>query len=306
MSIQVTELKHFFWNLQEYITQSFSELESQSFLSDEWEKPADSPLQGYGRTMIVENGHFFERAGVAFSHVSGKKLPPSATAQRPEIAGGSFEAMGVSLVFHPWNPKIPTVHMNVRCLVAQKEGIDPVWWFGGGMDLTPYYGNLEDCRHFHQTCKNVLDTFDEKYYPLFKKNCDTYFYLPHRQEPRGIGGIFFDDFSELGFEKSFSLTQSVGKSFVDAYLPIAKKNQHQSYTEVEKEFQEYRRGRYAEFNLVYDRGTHFGLQSGGRAESILMSMPPIARWQYQRPIQPGSPEHQLTDFFLRPRDWLNT
>jgi coproporphyrinogen III oxidase len=306
MSIQVTELKHFFWNLQEYITQSFSKLESQSFLSDEWKKPADSPLQGYGRTMIVENGHFFERAGVAFSHVSGKKLPPSATAQRPEIAGGSFEAMGVSLVFHPRNPKVPTVHMNVRCLVAQKEGVDPVWWFGGGMDLTPYYGNIEDCQHFHQTCKNVLDTFDEKYYPLFKKNCDAYFYLPHRLEPRGIGGIFFDDFSELGFERSFSLTQSVGRAFVDAYLPIAKKNQPQSYTAEEKEFQEYRRGRYAEFNLVYDRGTHFGLQSGGRSESILMSMPPIARWQYQRPIKPGSHEHQLTDFFLQPRDWLNT
>jgi coproporphyrinogen III oxidase len=225
---------------------------------------------------------------------------------RPEIAGGSFEAMGVSLVFHPHNPKVPTVHMNVRCLVAQKEGIEPVWWFGGGMDLTPYYGNEADCRHFHQTCKNVLDSFDTKYYPHFKKNCDEYFYLPHRQEPRGIGGIFFDDFSELGFEQSFALTQAVGKSLVDAYLPIAISNSQQSFSPAEKEFQEYRRGRYAEFNLVYDRGTHFGLQSGGRAESILMSMPPLARWQYQRPIAPNSPEEQLTAFYLKPRDWLGT
>jgi coproporphyrinogen III oxidase len=306
MSIQVSELKNFFWNLQDYICESFKDLEDHAFLSDPWQKPSDSPLQGYGRTRIIENGRFFERAGVAFSHVSGKKLPPSATVMRPEIAGGSFEAMGVSLVFHPHNPKVPTVHMNVRCLVAQKEGIEPVWWFGGGMDLTPYYGNEADCRHFHQTCKNVLDSFDTKYYPHFKKNCDEYFYLPHRQEPRGIGGIFFDDFSELGFEQSFALTQAVGKSLVDAYLPIAISNSQQSFSPAEKEFQEYRRGRYAEFNLVYDRGTHFGLQSGGRAESILMSMPPLARWQYQRPIAPNSPEEQLTAFYLKPRDWLGT
>ena len=306
MSMQIKELKTFFWGLQDYITKSFEVLENQSFLSDEWQKPKDNPLQGYGLTMIIENGQFLERGGVAFSHVSGNKLPPSATALRPEIAGGSFEAMGVSVVFHPRNPKVPTVHMNVRCLVAQKEGVEPVWWFGGGMDLTPYYGNIEDCQHFHQTCKNTLDLFDKNYYPRFKKNCDTYFYLPHRQEPRGIGGIFYDDFSELGFEKSFAMTQAVGKGFVDAYLPIAKKNLDQSYTAEEKEFQEYRRGRYAEFNLVYDRGTHFGLQSGGRSESILMSMPPIARWQYQRPIPPGSPEHELTEFFLQPRDWLGS
>lgn len=306
MLIQVSELKNFFWGLQDFIAQSFKGLETHTFHSDEWQKPASSPLQGYGRTMIIENGSFFERAGVAFSHVSGQKLPPSATAQRPEIAGGSFEAIGVSLVFHPHNPHVPTVHMNVRCLVAQKEGIAPVWWFGGGMDLTPYYGQIEDCKHFHQTCKNVLDAFDPDYYPLFKKNCDAYFYLPHRQEPRGIGGIFYDDFSSLGFAQSFALTQAVGQSFVAAYLPIATKNIALDFTAPQKEFQEYRRGRYAEFNLVYDRGTHFGLQSGGRAESILMSMPPIARWQYQRPIVPNSPEDLLTAYFLQARDWLNS
>jgi coproporphyrinogen III oxidase len=305
-SIDITELKNFFWGLQDYISQSFETLEDRRFLSDIWTKPDDSPLQGTGRTMIIEDGQFFERGGVAFSHVSGKQLPPSATATRPEIAGGSFEAMGVSLVFHPQNPKVPTVHMNVRCLVAQKEGIDPVWWFGGGMDLTPYYGNVEDCKFFHQTCKNTLDAFDTKYYPQFKNNCDQYFYLPHRQEPRGIGGIFFDDFSELGFEKSFAMTQAVGRALVDAYLPIAQKNKDRSYTSAEKEFQEYRRSRYVEFNLVYDRGTHFGLQSGGRAESILMSMPRQARWEYQRHFQPNTPEFELTDFYLKPRDWLNS
>ena len=305
-SIDTNELKSFFWGLQDYITQSFEVLDNRRFLSDEWTKPSDSPLQGYGRTMIIEDGKFFERGGVAFSHVTGKHLPPSATAMRPEIAGGSFEAMGVSLVFHPRNPNVPTVHMNVRCLVAQKEGIDPVWWFGGGMDLTPYYANIEDCKFFHQTCKDALDTFDSKYYPKFKKTCDEYFFLPHRQEPRGIGGIFFDDFSELGFEKSFAMTQAVGRALVDAYLPIAKKNKDLSYTPEQKEFQEYRRGRYVEFNLVYDRGTHFGLQSGGRAESILMSMPRFARWEYQRTFAPNTPEFELTDFYLKPRDWLNS
>jgi coproporphyrinogen III oxidase len=304
MPIQIKELKDFFWGLQDQITQTFGEFDGHEFLADTWEKPSDSPLQGYGRTMIIENGAFLERGGVAFSHVSGKKLPPSATNARPEIAGGSFEAIGVSLVFHPHNPKVPTVHMNVRCLVVQKDGIEPVWWFGGGMDLTPYYAVEADCIHFHQTCKNTLDRFGTSFYPLFKKQCDAYFFIPHRNEPRGIGGIFYDDFSELGFEKSFQMTQSVGQSFIDAYLPIAQKNYQKAYTESEKEFQEYRRGRYAEFNLVYDRGTHFGLQSGGRAESILMSMPPIARWQYQRPIEENSPEFQLTDYFLKPRDWL--
>ena len=304
MAIQISILKGFFWDLQDHITQTVAQFDGKSFLNDEWAKPKDSPLQGYGRSMILENGHFLERGGVAFSHVSGNKLPPSATAQRPEIAGGSFEAMGVSLVFHPRNPKGPTVHMNVRCIVAMKDGVEPVWWFGGGMDLTPFYGDQADCVHFHQTCKKTLDAFNPDFYPIFKKNCDEYFYLPHRQEPRGIGGIFFDDFNELGFDKSFAMTQAVGKSLLDAYMPIAQKHYQDPYTPEEKEFQEYRRGRYAEFNLVYDRGTHFGLQSGGRAESILMSMPPLARWQYQRTPKPASPEHLLTSFFLQPRDWL--
>lgn len=305
MTILLSELKHFFWGLQDEITNAFGELDGKSFLSDEWVKPADSPLQGNGRSMILEQGNFLERGGVAFSYVKGQKLPPSATAMRPEIAGGSFEAMGVSLVFHPRNPKVPTVHMNVRFFIAQKPGIEPVWWFGGGMDLTPFYGVEEDCKFFHQTCKDALDPFGSHYYPLFKQQCDQYFYLPHREESRGIGGIFYDDFNALGFESSFALTQSVGHSFVKAYLPIAKKRYKDSYTPEEKEFQEYRRGRYAEFNLVYDRGTHFGLQSGGRAESILMSMPPVARWQYQRTPDLNSPEALLTSYFLKPKDWLS-
>jgi coproporphyrinogen III oxidase len=304
MTIEISELKNYFRGLQEKIAKTVGDFDGKPFISDEWVKPADSPLQGNGRSMILEGGNVLERAGVAFSHVSGKQLPPSATAIRPEIAGGSFEAMGVSLVFHPLNPMIPTVHMNVRVFLAKKEGVDPVWWFGGGMDLTPYYGDEADCRHFHQTCKNALDQFDPKYYPKFKEHCDKYFYLPHRAEPRGIGGVFFDDFTELGFEKSFELTQAVGNALLDAYLPIAKKHYQDPYSAAQKEFQEYRRGRYTEFNLVFDRGTHFGLQSGGRTESILMSLPPIARWQYQRPISANSPEDRLMNYFLKPRDWL--
>jgi len=304
MSINTVELKNYFLGLQDRITQTFGEFDGKPFLNDEWVKPEDSPLQGSGRSRILENGDFFERAGVAFSHVKGKSLPPSATAHRPELAGRHFEAMGVSLVFHPRNPHVPTVHMNVRCFIAQQEGQDPIWWFGGGMDLTPYYGDEADCVHFHQTCKNALDPFDTDLYPRFKKWCDEYFYLKHRQEPRGIGGIFYDDFSALGFEKSFSMTQTVGNAFIDAYLPIAQKHRNDAYTEAQREFQAYRRGRYVEFNLVFDRGTLFGLQSGGRTESILMSMPPIVRWGYQWQAQPGSAEARLTDYFLKPRNWL--
>ena len=304
MNIDIQLLKTYFLGLQEQIANTMGAFDGKAFISDAWTKPADSPLQGSGRSMILEGGHFLERGGVAFSHVSGRQLPPSATAIRPEIAGGSFEAMGVSLVLHPHNPKVPTVHMNVRFFMAYKEGVEPVWWFGGGMDLTPYYGDEADCKHFHQTCKNALDPFNPDYYPKFKATCDKYFYMPHRQEPRGIGGIFYDDFTELGFEKSFELTQSVGNALIDAYLPIAKKHYQDPFTPAEKEFQEYRRGRYVEFNLVFDRGTHFGLQSGGRTESILMSLPPIARWQYQRPIPPDSPEDRLMRYFLQPRDWL--
>ncbi len=303
-TINVEELKNYFLGLQDSITSSISELDGHSFINDEWTKPNDSPLQGSGRSRILENGNFLERGGVAFSHVKGSKLPPSASAHRPELAGRGFEAMGVSLVFHPRNPKIPTVHMNVRCFVAQREGQEPVWWFGGGMDLTPYYGDEADCIHFHQTCKDALTPFGNELYPRFKKWCDEYFFLKHRNEPRGIGGIFFDDFSELGFEKSFEMTRNVGNAFIEAYLPIAKKHLNDPYTEAEREFQAYRRGRYVEFNLVFDRGTLFGLQSGGRTESILMSMPPIVRWGYQWEPKAGSAEAKLTDYFLQGRDWL--
>ena len=233
-------------------------------------------------------------------------MPPSATAHRPELAGRSFEAMGVSLVFHPRNPHIPTVHMNVRCFIAQAEGKDPVWWFGGGMDLTPYYGDAADCKHFHITCKNALDPFKKELHPKFKKWCDDYFYLKHRDEPRGIGGIFYDDFSELGFEKSFEMTRSVGDAFLDAYIPIVKKHMNDPYTEAQREFQAFRRGRYVEFNLVFDRGTLFGLQSGGRTESILMSMPPVVRWGYDWKPAENSPEARLYSEFLKPKDWINT
>ena len=304
MSINTTDLKNYFLGLQEKITTAMGEFDGKAFLSDEWTKPEDSPLQGSGRSRILENGHFLERGGVAFSHVKGNSLPGSATAHRPELAGRKFEAMGVSLVFHPRNPHVPTVHMNVRCFIAQQEGQPPIWWFGGGMDLTPYYGDESDCTHFHQTCKNALDPFDTSLHPKFKTWCDEYFYLKHRQEPRGIGGIFFDDFFALGFEKSFEMTQSVGNAFLDAYMPIAKKHRDDPYTEEQREFQAFRRGRYVEFNLVFDRGTLFGLQSGGRTESILMSMPPIVKWGYQWEPQAGSAEAQLTDYFLKPRDWI--
>ena len=304
MSVNVELLKKFFLDLQDQISSTVGAFDGCEFINDEWTKPSDSPLQGSGRSRILENGHFLERGGVAFSHVKGDKLPPSASAHRPELTGRSFEAMGVSLVFHPRNPKVPTVHMNVRCFIAQQEGKEPIWWFGGGMDLTPYYGDESDCIHFHQTCKNALDPFGEQLYPRFKKWCDEYFYLKHRQEPRGIGGIFFDDFSELDFEQSFAMTQAVGKAFLDAYLPIAKKHRDDPYTPAEREFQTYRRGRYVEFNLVFDRGTLFGLQSGGRTESILMSMPPEVRWGYQWAPTPGTPEARLTEYFLQPKDWL--
>ena len=304
MSMNVELLKKFFLDLQDQITSTIGAFDGCEFINDEWVKPNDSPLQGSGRSRILENGNFLERGGVAFSHVKGEKLPPSASDHRPELAGRSFEAMGVSLVFHPRNPKVPTVHMNVRCFIAQQAGKEPVWWFGGGMDLTPYYGDESDCIHFHQTCKNALDPFGHQFYPRFKKWCDEYFYLKHRQEPRGIGGIFFDDFSELDFDQSFAMTQSVGNAFLDAYLPIAKKHRDDPYTPAEREFQTYRRGRYVEFNLVFDRGTLFGLQSGGRTESILMSMPPEVRWSYQWTPTPGTPEAKLTEYFLQPKDWL--
>lgn len=304
-TINTQVVRDYLLGLQDRITAAMGELDGKAFIEDSWVKPSDAKLKGDGRSRILENGNLLERGGVGFSHVLGDSMPPSATVHRPELAGRSFEAMGVSLVFHPRNPHIPTVHMNVRCFIAQAEGQDPVWWFGGGIDLTPYYGDAADCQHFHQTCKDSLDRFDTSLHPRFKKWCDEYFFLKHRDEPRGIGGIFYDDFSELGFDKSFEMTRSVGDALLDAYLPIVKKHQNDPFTEAQREFQAYRRGRYVEFNLVFDRGTLFGLQSGGRTESILMSMPPIVRWGYDWKPEADSPEASLYSDFLKPKDWIN-
>jgi coproporphyrinogen III oxidase len=273
-------------------------------LVDKWEKGPGEQLQGNGITQILENGPVFERAGCGFSHVRGASLPPSATQHRPELAGAPFEAMGVSLVFHPRNPYVPTVHMNVRMIVATPANGKPVAWFGGGMDLTPYYGYAEDAKHFHQVCHDALQPFGDELYPRFKTWCDEYFCNKHRNEQRGIGGIFFDDFSELGFERSFEMLQSVGDAFLDSYLPIVDRRVNTPYGERERNHQLYRRGRYVEFNLVWDRGTHFGLQSGGRTESILLSMPPLVSWSYQHQPEAGTPEHALLHDFLVPRNWL--
>ena len=303
--VSVSDLRNYFLGLQDRITHKIAEIDGKPFLEDAWEKPEDSPLKGNGRSRILEGGNIFERAGVGFSHVRGNKLPPSATQNRPELQGRGFEAIGVSLVFHPHNPYIPTVHMNVRSFVAKgiKAGDEDVWWFGGGMDLTPYYPFDEDAVHFHQTCADALALFGHEYYQRFKKWCDEYFYLKHREEARGIGGVFFDDFYELGFDKSFAMTQATGDAFLNAYTPIVQRRKDIPYGERERDFQAYRRGRYVEFNLVFDRGTHFGLQSGGRSESILMSMPPIVTWRYNWSPEPGSPEAKIYQA-IKPRDWL--
>ena len=305
MSIDINRLRDYFMGLQDRITSAISQEDGKPFVEDAWTKEEHSPLRGNGRSRILEEGNLMERAGVGFSHVRGDRLPPSATAARPELSGRGFEAIGVSLVFHPRNPYVPTVHANVRVLVAKatKAGEEDIWWFGGGMDLTPYYPFDEDAVHFHQTCQQALAPFGDRLYPRFKKWCDEYFYLKHRGEARGVGGVFFDDFAELGFEQSFAMTQAVGDSVVTAYLPIAQRRRDTPYGERERDFQAYRRGRYVEFNLVYDRGTHFGLQSGGRAESILMSMPPIVKWRYDWHPEPGSPEAQLYQT-IQPQDWL--
>jgi coproporphyrinogen III oxidase len=305
-SLDLATVRTFLLDLQERITSAIAKVDGQSFVTDTWQKEPGEALQGTGITKILEQGRVFERAGCGFSHVRGPRLPPSATQHRPELAGAPFEAMGVSLVFHPRNPYVPTVHMNVRMLAATPpEGSgEPVCWFGGGMDLTPYYGFDEDAVHFHRACKAALAPFGDDKYPRFKQWCDEYFYLKHRQEQRGIGGIFFDDFQELGLAQSFAMMQSVGDSFLQAYLPIADRRLGLPYGEKERDFQLYRRGRYAEFNLVWDRGTHFGLQSGGRTESILMSMPPLASWSYRRLNEIGSPEERLYKEFLVRREWI--
>ncbi|QTD46671.1 oxygen-dependent coproporphyrinogen oxidase [Ottowia testudinis] len=292
-------------DLQARITAAIEALDGHgAFLTDAWTKPPGEPLQGDGITKIMEGGAVFERAGVGFSHVRGPKLPPSATQHRPELAGAPFEAMGVSLVFHPQSPYVPTVHMNVRMIAAGHPGAEPVCWFGGGMDLTPYYGFDEDCTHFHRVCRDALAPFGDDKYPRFKQWCDEYFVNKHRGEPRGIGGIFYDDFAEGGAANGFALMRSVGDAFLDAYLPIVQRRAGMPWGEREREHQLYRRGRYVEFNLVWDRGTHFGLQSGGRTESILLSMPPRVAWAYQRQPEPGSAEAVLTERYLVPRDWV--
>jgi coproporphyrinogen III oxidase len=262
-------------------------------------------LQGDGISRVVEGGALLERGGCGFSHVQGPALPPSATQHRPELAGAPFEAMGVSLVFHPRNPYVPIVHMNVRMLAAMPAGRPPVTWFGGGMDLTPCYGFEDDARHFHRCCRDALAPFGDDKYPRFKRWCDDYFFLKHRNEARGIGGIFYDDFAEAGFDGGFAMTRAVGDALLDAWLPIARRRRDTPYGERERAFQLYRRGRYVEFNLVWDRGTHFGLQSGGRSESILMSMPPLAAWRYDWQPEAGSEEARLYEDFLKPRDWLD-
>jgi coproporphyrinogen III oxidase len=304
MESQLTEVRTWLTSLQQRITHGCSEVDGQPFRADAWKKEPGEPLQGEGVTMILEQGGVFERAGCGFSHVRGTKLPPSATQHRPELVGASFEAMGVSLVFHPHNPYAPTVHMNVRMLAALPDNGPAVYWFGGGMDLTPYYGREEDAVHFHSVCRDSLAPFGDDKYPRFKAWCDEYFFLKHRNEPRGIGGIFFDDYFEQGFERSFAMLQSVGDGFLAAYLPILQRRKDTPFGQRERDWQLLRRGRYVEFNLVWDRGTHFGLQSGGRTESILMSMPPHAAWAYQHQPAPGTPEDELLRRFLVRRDWL--
>ncbi|HSN16943.1 MAG TPA: oxygen-dependent coproporphyrinogen oxidase [Gammaproteobacteria bacterium] len=288
-------------SLQDDITSTLERLDGKGrFRRDAWPRPEG----GGGESRVLRHGALFEQAGVNFSDVQGKQLPPSATAHRPELAGRAWRALGVSLVLHPWNPYVPTAHMNVRCFSATKEGEAPVWWFGGGFDLTPYYGFEEDARHWHATAKDACDSsFGAEAYPRYKKWCDEYFFLKHRGEARGIGGLFFDDLNAEGFERSFAFTRSVGDHFLPAYAPIVEKRRNMIYGEREREFQLYRRGRYVEFNLVWDRGTHFGLQSGGRTESILMSLPPLVRWEYDYKPEPGSPEAELYEKFLKPRDW---
>jgi len=296
-----TAVKAYLLDLQDRICNALQAEDGKArFKEDSWVREEG----GGGRSRVITKGDVFEKGGVNFSHVHGNQLPPSATAARPELVGRSFEAMGVSLVMHPENPYVPTSHANVRFFIAEKPGEEPVWWFGGGYDLTPYYGNSEDCQHWHQTAKVACEPFGEEVYPRLKQWCDEYFFLKHRNEPRGVGGLFFDDYNQPGFDQSFGLMRSVGDSFVDAYLPIIQRRKGMPWGERERQFQLYRRGRYVEFNLVYDRGTLFGLQTGGRTESILMSLPPLVRWEYDWQPEPGSAEAELYDMYLQPRAWV--
>jgi coproporphyrinogen III oxidase len=300
MTVNKDLVKDYLLDLQDNICSALGNEDGSAWQEDSWQREQG----GGGRSRVIAEGALIEKGGVNFSHVTGDQLPASATANRPELAGRSFEAMGVSLVIHPHNPYVPTSHANVRFFVAEKPGAEPVWWFGGGYDLTPYYGNDEDCQHWHRTAKQACDPFGEDLYPRLKAWCDKYFYLPHRNEPRGIGGLFFDDFNQLGFEQSFAFMRAVGDSYIEAYLPIVQRRRQQPFGDRQREFQLYRRGRYVEFNLVYDRGTLFGLQTGGRTESILMSMPPRVRWEYDWQPESDSPEAKLYQQYLIERDWL--
>ncbi len=297
----IDAVKRYLLQLQQNICDALQQEDGEkTFIADEWQRKQG----GGGRSCVLADGGVFESAGINFSHVFGDGLPASATAHRPELAGRSFQAMGVSLVIHPKNPYVPTSHANVRFFIAEKEGEAPVWWFGGGFDLTPYYGNEDDVKHWHRVAKQACDPFGDDVYPRYKQWCDEYFYLKHRDEPRGIGGLFYDDLNEWGFDKCFAFMQSVGDHYIQAFLPIVQKRKAMEYGERERDFQLYRRGRYVEFNLVYDRGTLFGLQSGGRTESILMSMPPNVRWRYNWQPEAGSAEAELYEKYLRPQEWI--
>jgi coproporphyrinogen III oxidase len=299
--IKISDVKDYLLNLQESICQALIFADHQAELvEDIWEYAHG----GGGRTRVIAEGAVFEKAAINFSHIYGRQLPPAATQRHPQLAGAPFQALGVSLVIHPLNPHVPTVHLNVRFFIAETAQSEPVWWFGGGFDLTPYYGYAEDCRHWHENARRACEYFGADIYPQFKKACDEYFYLPHRREPRGIGGLFFDDFKTWDFERCFALTRSIGDHFLPGYLPIVQRRKETPYTAQQREFQCYRRGRYVEFNLLYDRGTLFGIQSGGRTESILVSLPPQVNWRYQWSPEPGSPEAQLYQEFLIAKDWL--
>ena len=299
--MNIDRVNRYLQDLQARITDELQAIDgAQTFLTDSWLRDAG----GGGCSMVLRDGAVFEQAGVNFSEVHGDNLPASATAHRPELAGRQFRAMGVSLVVHPNNPYVPTSHANVRFFVAEKAGEAPIWWFGGGFDLTPYYGFEADCEHWHRVAREACEPFGEDVYPRYKQWCDDYFYLKHRDEPRGIGGLFFDDLNEPDFEQAFAFMQSVGDHYLPAYTPIVRAHKDDAYGEREKKFQWYRRGRYVEFNLVYDRGTLFGLQSGGRTESILMSLPPVVNWRYNYRPEAGTAEAELTEYYLQSRDWL--
>ena len=303
--IDISIVRNYLLGLQDHICTSLSAIDGQSFTEDAWQHEGSALIHsGDGRTRVIADSVVIEKGGVNFSHVKGSSLPPSASSKRPELAGKAFEAMGVSLVIHPVNPMAPTSHMNVRFFIAGVETENPVWWFGGGFDLTPYYGFQEDAEHWHQTAKTACEPFGSQVYSEYKKWCDEYFYLKHRDEQRGIGGLFFDDLNEPSFDQSFTLMKSVGNHFIPAYAPILEKRKDLPFNEGHRDWQLYRRGRYVEFNLVFDRGTLFGLQSGGRTESILMSLPPLVKWEYQRQIIEGSDEEKLLKMYLKPQDWV--